>query len=188
MLFGPELDCLVTCPNCGERLEHRLGIGDVLSALPDEAASESTAEIKEAGWHVRFRLLDTEDLMQAVPTNDARAARRALLRRCVLASAGPGGPEVEGLPEAGLPQVVEQALVGEMGRLEEAANIAFDFACPVCAHVWTAPWDILGFLWEEIEGWAYRTLREVHLLASTYGWGEAEILRLSPLGTGKPDA
>jgi hypothetical protein len=38
----------------------------------------------------------------------------------------------------------------------------------------------VAFFWKEINHWANRILREVHLLASTYGWSEADILALTP--------
>jgi hypothetical protein len=52
--------------------------------------------------------------------------------------------------------------------------------CPQCAHQWQAPLDIVSFLWSEVHAWAIRLLREIHELASAYGWSEAEILALSP--------
>jgi hypothetical protein len=42
-----------------------------------------------------------------------------------------------------------------------------------------APFDIVSHLWTELDAWARRMLREVHALAATYGWSEAEILRMS---------
>ena len=39
--------------------------------------------------------------------------------------------------------------------------------------------DILSFFWGEIQICARRLLREVHALASAYGWTESEILSLS---------
>jgi hypothetical protein len=52
-------------------------------------------------------------------------------------------------------------------------------SCPACQHEWLAMFDILSFFWTEIEAWAYRTLRQVHTLASAYGWREADVLAIS---------
>ncbi len=35
-------------------------------------------------------------------------------------------------------------------------------------------------LWSEVESWAWRTLFDVHVLASAYGWSEAAVLALGP--------
>jgi hypothetical protein len=41
------------------------------------------------------------------------------------------------------------------------------------------PFDIVTFLWREIENLAGHLLRDVHTLASAYGWRESDILALS---------
>jgi hypothetical protein len=52
--------------------------------------------------------------------------------------------------------------------------------CSSCGHKWEAPFDIVAFFWTEINAAAHGLLREVHALASAYGWTESEILALSP--------
>ena len=54
-------------------------------------------------------------------------------------------------------------------------------SCPDCGHCWDVPFDIVSYFWGELHVWAQRVLREVHTLASAYGWREADILGLSPL-------
>jgi hypothetical protein len=54
-----------------------------------------------------------------------------------------------------------------------------DFACPSCGHEWQSLFDIAAFFWAEIAAQARRLLREVHQLASAYGWREADILAMS---------
>jgi hypothetical protein len=34
-------------------------------------------------------------------------------------------------------------------------------------------------VWRELDEWAERTLHEIHVIASNYGWSESEILELS---------
>ena len=41
--------------------------------------------------------------------------------------------------------------------------------------------DVAAFLWASVERWALLTLRDVHQLALAYGWGEGDVLALSPL-------
>ena len=120
--------------------------------------------------------------MRPLNTSDLRAvadapSRERLLRRCVTAVRRDGrtlGP-AEDLPPG---------LAEEIGRRAEAvdpqASVELQLACPDCGHLWAVPFDTVSFLWDEVGAWAERTLREVHLLASAYGWGEDEILALSP--------
>jgi len=52
--------------------------------------------------------------------------------------------------------------------------------CAACNHKWFVGFDIVSYFCTEINAWASRMLREVHLLASTYGWRENDILAMSP--------
>ena len=57
-------------------------------------------------------------------------------------------------------------------------NLALD--CPACGAHWQSVFDIVTFLWGEIEDWAQRLLYDVHLLASAYGWSERDIVAMTP--------
>ena len=67
-----------------------------------------------------------------------------------------------------------------MASADPMAEIHLVLDCPCCQHKWEAPFDIVAFLWREISAAARRLLREVHTIASAYGWTETEILALSP--------
>ena len=81
---------------------------------------------------------------------------------------------------AGIAAALESEMTGTIAAADPLAEIALELACPDCAATWSAPFDIVRFLWSEVDAWAARTLDEVHVLASHYGWSEAEILALSP--------
>jgi hypothetical protein len=71
--------------------------------------------------------------------------------------------------------------VGErMAQADPLAEILLHFDCPACSHAFDLGLDLAAFLWSELEGRAKRLLRDVHTLASAYGWSEAEVLSLSP--------
>ena len=53
-----------------------------------------------------------------------------------------------------------------------------DLTCPACGHAWQTAFDIAAFVWRELDDWAERTLHEIHVIASAYGWTESEILEL----------
>jgi hypothetical protein len=67
-----------------------------------------------------------------------------------------------------------------MAEADPLADIQLGMTCPFCDHRWRVVFDIVSFLWTEIEAWAWRMLADVHTLAQAYGWGEREILTLSP--------
>src|SRR5579859_6058014 len=174
-LFGPELPIQTTCPQCGVPLELPVHASDLLAAQASGASAEAREPyvLEAAGRQIHFRLPDSLDLLEAGTTPDPR---RALLQRCVL-DQSPAAEAGEASPV--LPTEVETVLLDRMQALDPLAGASFALNCPACGHSWAAPFDIAGFVWGEVEAWAYRTLREVHWLASAYGWREADILALS---------
>ena len=66
-----------------------------------------------------------------------------------------------------------------MAVADPQADVRLAMTCPACGHKWKAIFDIVSFFWSEIDSWVKRTLHEVHVLASVYGWSEAEILHMS---------
>jgi hypothetical protein len=177
--FGPEITATADCPACGERVELTARVDELL--VPDPAgppAPGGPAEpitVSAGGCSLVLRPPDSRDLASLPAAATIEERRRELLRRAVL-DARAGGEPLD--PERLAPEVVEAA----MARLAEAdpqADVELALACPGCGHGWLAGFDVTAFFWREIEAWALRTLREVHTLASAYGWAEREILALS---------
>jgi hypothetical protein len=79
-----------------------------------------------------------------------------------------------------LPADVLGAVEDQMAAADPQADVRLALSCPACGHQWQEVFDIVSFLWGEVQAWALRLLREVHTLASAYGWSEADILALSP--------
>jgi hypothetical protein len=78
-----------------------------------------------------------------------------------------------------MPAEIIDLAIKRMGEADPQADVAVDLTCPCCQHQWQRNFDIVSYLWTELRGWAEQLLREVHLLASAYGWSESEILQLS---------
>ena len=78
-----------------------------------------------------------------------------------------------------LPAEVLAGVAERMEAVDPQANAELILACPSCDHEWQALFDIAPFLYAEIRAWAHRLLRDVHTLASAYGWREADILAMS---------
>lgn len=168
-LFGTSLEALATCPACGERLELAFRTGDI-AVPPGQACAEVT--VHSGGYEVQCRAPDTADLLAAADVDDGR---ELLLRRCVtLARRHDGAVEPGDLP----PEVLE-ALTEALAAADPQADTQLALTCPACAHQWSMAFDVLAYLWSEIEDWAPRMLRDVHELASAYGWSERDILAMS---------
>jgi len=116
------------------------------------------------------------DLVALDVPGDTSTTRRALLERCLL-SARQGGREM-GADQ--LPEVLVTAISERMSAIDPQADVEIALSCPQCDRHWRAPLDVASFFWTELHAWAQRLLRDVHALASAYGWREAEILALTP--------
>jgi hypothetical protein len=179
--FGPQIAGLAACPGCGERLEMAFNVSEIRASLPLPGSNGVSEEIETfalsiAAYALSFRLPNSHDLSVIADQADVAAIRRQLFERCVL-SAQRGGADVS---VAELPSDVVAAIVARMAEADPQADVQIALTCPACAHQWQATFDILSFFWQEITDWAQRILREVHTLASAYGWREADILALSP--------
>ena len=170
-LFGRGFSGLTACPACGEEIELTFDVSEVRRDPP----SAERGSIHADGVDLHFRLPTSGDIVAIESAADVRTARAALLDRCLEAARRDDVP----VPFDAIPATAVEAAIARMRELDPQADVALDVACPACAHAWSEPFDIVTFLWSELSAWARRTLGEVHVLASAYGWAEANILQLT---------
>ncbi len=163
-LFGPRLQARVDCPGCGQRLEFDL---DVARLWEPDVEPQPLVEVDGQ----RFRLPTTRDLAHIADSSDVDRAAEDLLRLC----REDGEDDAGETPRSALVERVGEAI----GSADPCAAIDMDFDCEACGHTWRTPFDVPGFLWEELDARVARLFDEVHLLAARYGWGEADILAMS---------
>jgi hypothetical protein len=173
-LFGSRLETVVTCPRCGERLDVGFSTHD-MEAEASPAVPDGGSQVDVQGYQVDYRFPTSLDLLPDVGQS-APPGRETLLRKCIAAARTADGTEVEANT---LPEAVVTAVLEDMARTDPMADVQVGLSCAACRHQWSAPFDILTYLWAEVDEWAQRMLQEIHTLASAYGWSEREILRLS---------
>lgn len=74
----------------------------------------------------------------------------------------------------------EPALAEAMARLDPLVAPSVSCACPVCGSPNEVTVDIEDLVLGRLDRRQRGLLREVHLLASRYGWSEAEVLTIPP--------
>jgi len=174
-LFGQELESVANCPSCNERLEVSFSTTELRSgAKSQQQATELSLNV--ASYNLRLRLPNSWDILLA-GSLEAPDQRRDQLLKCCLLSAKRNEVPVEA--DQLSPEVAEAA-AQDLAEADPLADIRIKILCPSCGHAWRAAFDIVEFLWAEVEAWAGRVLNEVHTLASAYGWCERDILALSP--------
>jgi len=164
--FGRQLQGWAACRHCGERLEVQVDGGLLAEG---EAATNPVGPEPIVINGFSFRRLTTRDLAAVARETDVRQATVRLVQRCQL---DPG--ETPAWNDLELEQI-GQALA----QADPLAETQLALRCPACEYEWEETLDIAFFIWREIEACARRLAREVHLLASAYGWAEGDILSMS---------
>jgi hypothetical protein len=172
--FGAQLSSLVPCPDCGEYLELNFSVADI--RVTAEAEPPESLSLHADGYELHFRLPNSVDVTAITGSNGVAIARTALLERCLLSNHA----DEDAQPVDALPTTIVDKVMERMAEADPQADVQLALHCPTCAHEWQAAFDIVSFFWSEIAAWASRLLRDVHALASAYGWNESDILAMSP--------
>lgn len=180
-LFGWRLQNTAFCPECGERIEWENRTAEFLDVDAGAGSRPGTPgephELETGDYALRFRLPNSRDVAAAIGQHAIEDAERMLTSRCVQVASRSGEP----CPFDELPAGVIRELGKQLESLDPLADLRIELHCPECGHDWPVSFDIGSFLWQEVDDWARRLLRTVGELAAAFGWGEREILRLSPL-------
>jgi len=197
-LFGSRLAAQAECPRCNAALEMDFPVA--MMAAPAAKPMSNRFILEHAGYRLTYRLPTAGDLAAladpALLSGDAETRSRWLLRQCVLRvserdqfaaqdddapdSAMPAdGASAEDIPDE-VVGALEASIAATATSVDPLAEIELKLDCPECTFSWQAPFDIVSFLWSELDVWAKEMLREIHILASNYGWREADIVSLSP--------
>jgi hypothetical protein len=174
-LFGRSLPCITSCPTCNERLELNLASEELRISSKSDAQTKFTLVFD--GIKIDYRLPTSNDLALASSEINNDNARKCLLSACIIEAC----QDHRKLTYEDLPAMVLESLSSAMADADPQSHLELVLTCPACEHAWSAVFDITSYLWNEIQNWAMRTLREVHILASAYGWSETDILALSTL-------
>jgi hypothetical protein len=164
-MFGSAVRGWTRCRQCSEQLEFDVD-GQSLS---EGTAADLQARVTVSGRS--YRLPTSRDLAAVVEERDETAAAERLLLRCCAP---------QDLPENSWTAEEIDAVGESMAAADPLAEILLSFDCPNCGACFQESLDLASFLWAEVEDRARRMLREVHALASAYGWSEAQILSLGP--------
>lgn len=181
--FGSQLKGLADCPACHERLELAFNTHDLYDQTTllidfetiEPIHTETSFQID--AYEVTYRLPTSEDLTALAVQTDATLARQQLLDACLISVRKDGAA----MSRSDLTSDALSTLIEKMAQADPLANLTLVANCPACGHIWQLVFDIVSYIWSEIHAWAIRLLREVHVLASAYGWREADILAMSAL-------
>ena len=173
--FGSRIAGISDCPQCSERLEMSFTTDDIRAGEGNESSDSLSLVVEH--YEISFRLPNSLDLivMTMAGGEDRATLRQTLTDRCVLHARHHDAE----IASSQLPESVIVALSQRMAEADQQSDVRLALDCPRCKHRWEALFDIVSFFWSEIDAWARRVLREIHTLASAYGWPERDILAMS---------
>lgn len=172
-LFGSRLYNTAHCPECATLVEWETDLNalQLPPLLPDVASKIFSIEMD--GFHLRFRLLNSNDLLKA--TSEKVTEPRKMLAQCILDMQH----EEQQCDATSLPDSIWEALQQRISEADPQADIQMMVHCPDCSNAWQIPFDIMSYLWIEIDNWAKHMLQEVFVLAKAFSWSETAILNMS---------
>jgi hypothetical protein len=172
--FGPGFSSLAVCPRCGDQVEISFDVSSV--RVNPEPEPLPGVEMTFADFELQVRPPNSMDLAAIADESGVGERRRRLFERCLVAARRAGQPAAA----HDLPDETIDAAAARLADADPQADVQLRISCPYCGNAWQAVFDIVTFFWSEINAWACRILREVHVLASAYGWSEEDILGLTP--------
>lgn len=142
---------LLSCPHCSERIEAELPLAALVALQPDEPAIAF-------GPHQLRRPTGTD--LRTIRTEGEAAW---LQRWC---------------NESGLPAQVADAALDTLAQADPLVGFEMACRCPACGEDTTIEIDLEALALQRLAEQQRRLLREVHALATHYGWSEAQILEV----------
>jgi hypothetical protein len=170
-LFGDVMEALATCPECGAEVELSLSLAELQPPIVDDP--EGVVALEQSDYALVVRIPRNDDL-RSLSTARNETAIRELVDRCMVEASAGDGRAVSAFE---LPDDVLHEIVEAMAARDPGAQTALNVRC-WCGAEWVDELQIRSVLWSDLTDWVGRTMTEVHELARSYGWSEAEILSM----------
>jgi hypothetical protein len=157
-LYGDCAECRARCADCGEDYEFAIDVAALIARQDGERPGPPDGD---GFWALA----------------DGRRVRAPTLADLAAAD----GPDalLGRLVAGGDPAADPDRVTAFLETAAPLLSIDVDAACPHCARGQNVRFDLAHYLAARLAGERPFLVREIHLLASRYGWGLAEILALS---------
>lgn len=173
-IFGSSLHNTIDCPKCNSKMEWDMNLQDFIILPTGNPENSAEHELNLDSFQIRFRLPNSRDILGLLSESGEELKTNSLLEQCILEIKQTKGK----MKTKTIPENVINALSEKITELDPAAEIKMNIVCPGCSYQWEATFDIMSYLWAEIDSWAHRTFQEIYILASTFGWSEKDILNM----------
>ena len=175
-MFGSRLINTAYCPKCNEQIEWENDIKDLNILDSDVGKLQNEYSTTIDNFNILFRLPNTSDFLNSQGRDVVHVDSHKIIRSCITkVKKGSDDYNISDLPDN-----ILNAIEDQIEKEDSLADIRMLLTCPNCSNQWQASFDIVSYLWAEINSWAKNTLQEVAFLAGSFGWSEQEVLSMSP--------
>jgi hypothetical protein len=186
LTFGGQIDCVLACPACEERMDFQLCIDKLLLPVCTDALPRYFEELlvsEGRRFRVRFRIPSGNDVDEALSMSNGTVGQavKEILSRCVEWVRTDEQPGVaRDLSMEDWPEGLAGQISARMSELDPQAETELQLVCPACHHSFATCFDVGDYFARELAARSRCLYHEVHELALAYHWSEADILKLSP--------
>lgn len=163
-LTDRPMEARLRCLKCNTDNEFAVPTSNILGCVTPDPSLR--IELRSGAKRLRFRIPDMRDVHNLLET-PPKDARLSLARSCL-----------ERGPTGALTNKLLRLLDRRFEDADPAGRILLDLVCAGCGHQVRASVDIAEIVAAAVDQLVDQLLREVHVLAATYGWSEASILNL----------
>lgn len=169
MCFGDAVQSRSTCTQCHKTFDVSFSVPGLVESC-DSRVREALTQLQagDSGGHFKlpsgaiFRAPAVED-ERLIAAGPPEQAVEQLFERCIVQGDGPSTREAV------------QRLLEDVAPL---LCLELDATCPECTATHRLGFDMVGFFFEALSAERPLLFREVHCLATAYGWSHDEIMRL----------
>ena len=197
LIFGDEISCTISCPNCKELISFDLSVSELLQ--PMRADPKKEYPLQAEGYFLKVRpitVLDLELLILGMNENDKHGKVQEddsnsdlnqnadeknrdldtvdMVEKLVRSSITFADPPLPPILTRNFIKIVSSKLE----QIDPQANMVIELNCIACQHVFQTNFDAEEFILSEIDSRGRQLLREVHWIAFHYHWDEYTILSL----------
>jgi hypothetical protein len=173
-IYGSRVDSSATCVACGEIFDLHFDLADLMDTLLSSTETELTQTQTDRSYllpeGIRFRLPTAEDELSVIGMSQ-EDAEKLLLQRCMLTH------EIQDMEKDAEGFLTK--IQSEMAALAPLVDTELDAKCPECSHTQQIHFDLQHFLLQALCNERDQLMRDLHILASAYGWGLNEITGLA---------
>ncbi|MEX2565514.1 MAG: hypothetical protein WD431_06200 [Cyclobacteriaceae bacterium] len=160
-IYGEKIASTILCSACGQKFDLDFSLRELLNHYqPTVSVSDNGKFQLEPG--ISFRLPNGEDEL-GIQGLSGEEAEKQLFERCLL----DGNFDTD-----------NEKVQLKMAELAPVLSMEMQAVCPECSHTQQMQFDMQSFFLTKLKQERPLLIREIHHIASRYGWSQHEILNL----------